>query len=256
MKFPLLSAIVLVLCLAAAHAREISAAAAQAGQPPSAVPASPEGAQDPGGGQWIARPGLRGTVTAVAAGHYTIQTATGAVYTVNLDANTRILRQMVWHGHPGEGSGNGDRAPSGPQTIDPSGIRVGDRVSVLGQVEDASRSVAARLVLKLDPERARRLDALDASYGKTWLMGQVTAISETTVTLQGALDRVSHSFVTGGNTQFRKLRQPATLSDLEVGDRVRVEGAVEDGSFVATRVSILARRRGRLPVLPPSGQPR
>ena len=47
------------------------------------------------------------------------------------------------------------------------------------------------------------------------------------------------------NTSFRKRRDPITLADVQVGDMVRVEGAVKDGTFVATTVAVM--------VPPPNG---
>ena len=38
---------------------------------------------------------------------------------------------------------------------------------------------------------------------------------------------------------FRKRRDPITLADIQVGDMVRAEGAVKDGTFVATSVAVM-----------------
>ncbi len=259
MKLRLLSAIVFGLAFAAAYAQDAPAAAPGDSQPPSAAPAQPSEAGGPqseapqgGRGGWgmSAGPGLRGTVTGVAADHYTIKTSAGGLYTVYFSASTRILKQTVWRGDPGEDNGSGDRARPGPQTLQSADIQAGDMVAVLGDVDHADQSVNARLVLELDPERARQMFALEASYGKTWLMGQVTAVHDTTVTLLGALDHAPHSFVTDENTRFRKRRQPITLADLQVGDRVHVEGALKDGAFVAARVSVMILPRGGTPAVP------
>jgi len=39
--------------------------------------------------------------------------------------------------------------------------------------------VGAVVVLQLDPERAKQIREMEANFGKTWLMGKVTAINET-----------------------------------------------------------------------------
>jgi hypothetical protein len=39
--------------------------------------------------------GLTGTVTAVAAGQYTIQTDADDIYTIHFSANTRIMKHMA-----------------------------------------------------------------------------------------------------------------------------------------------------------------
>ena len=52
---------------------------------------------------------------------------------------------------------------------------------------------------------------MEANYGKTWLMGRVTAINEVKVTLQGGPDNAVHTFIADENTTFRKRRDPITL---------------------------------------------
>ena len=78
---------------------------------------------------------------------------------------------------------------------------------------------------------------MQANYGKTWIMGKVTAINELKVTLQGGPDNATHTFVADENTTFRKRRDPITLGDIQVGDMVRAEGAVKNGAFLATTVA-------------------
>jgi Domain of unknown function (DUF5666) len=80
---------------------------------------------------------------------------------------------------------------------------------------------------------------MQANYGKTWLMGKVTAINDVKVTLQGGPGNEAHSFVADENTAFRKRRDPITLADIQVGDMVRVEGALKDGSFLAKSVAVM-----------------
>jgi hypothetical protein len=99
-----------------------------------------------------------------------------------------------------------------------------------------------------------------ASYGKTWLQGKVTAINETKVTLLGMVDNAAHTFVADEDTTFRKRREPITLADVQVGDMVRVEGAVKDGIFVAASVAVMGMPPGGTPSVPrdaaPAPQPR
>jgi hypothetical protein len=77
------------------------------------------------------------------------------------------------------------------------------------------------------------------TYGKTWLQGKVTAVDGVKVTILGGVDNIGRTFVVDENTTFRKRREPITLADVQVGDAVRVEGAVKDGTFVATSVSVM-----------------
>jgi len=81
-------------------------------------------------------------------------------------------------------------------------------------------------------------------------MGKVTAINEAKVTLMGSVDNASHAFQADENTTFRKRREPITLADVQVGDAVRVEGAVKDGVFVATSVSVMGMPPGGMPTVP------
>ena len=191
--------------------------------------------------------GITGTVTEVAADHYIIKTDGGETYTIHFSANTRIMKQTVRQ--RGEGGGNP------PQPLKSTDIKVGDAVAALGEVDAAVKSVGAVVVLQLDPERAKQIREMQANFGKTWLMGKVTAINETKVSIFAAVDNAAHAFVADENTTFRKRREPITLADLQVGDRVRVEGAVKDGIFVAASVTVMGMPPGATPSVPRDAAP-
>jgi len=200
--------------------------------------------------------GTIGTVTEAAADHLTVKTELGDVYTVHFSVNTRILKQPPGSGGPrrGQGAGQGQGEGQGseeapmrtpPQPIKATDIKVGDVIAANGEVDAGAKSVGAVFILLIDPERAKEMRALEAAYGKTWLAGRVKAIDEVKVSLEGGPDRVPHSFVADENTTFRKRREPITLVDVQVGDMVRVEGAMKDGTFVASSVVVM--------VPPPNG---
>jgi hypothetical protein len=205
--------------------------------------------------------GLMGTVTEVAADHYTIKTETGETYTVHYSANTRIMKQPArpqgaaaerGAGQAGQGSGQGAGWGAGgggnpPTPLKSTDIKVGDAITAMGDVDATAKSVGATMVMQIDPERARQMREMQANYGKTWIMGKVTAIDGVKVTLMGTIDNTPHSFVADENTTFRKRRDPITLADIQVGDSIRVDGAVKDGSFVATAVNAMGP--------PPPGAP-
>ena len=191
--------------------------------------------------------GITGTVTEVAADHYIIKTDGGETYTIHFSANTRIMKQTVRQ--RGEGGGNP------PQPLKSTDIKVGDAVAALGEVDAAAKSVGAVVVLQLDPERAKQIREMQANFGKTWLMGKVTAINETKVSIFAAVDNAAHAFVADENTTFRKRREPITLADLQVGDRLRVEGAVKDGIFVAASVTVMGMPPGATPSVPRDAAP-
>jgi hypothetical protein len=79
---------------------------------------------------------------------------------------------------------------------------------------------------------------MQANFGKTWLMGKVTAIDGAKITLTGSMDNAPHTVVADENTTFRKRRDPVTMADIQVGDTVRVDGALKDGVFTATAVNV------------------
>jgi hypothetical protein len=218
--------------------------------------------------------GLTGTVTGVATDHYTIKTESGETYVVHYSVNTRILKQQarVRGQGEGQGGGRGEGAARGggeggsgggygagggnpPQTLKPTDIKVGDAIAAMGDVDATAKSVGATVVFQIDPERAKQMREMQANYGKTWLMGKVTAIDGVKVTLMGNVDNAAHAFVADENTTFRKRRDPITLADIQVGDMVRVDGAVKDGSFVATAVNAMGAPQGGTPNDPRNGPP-
>lgn len=233
-----------------------------------------------GGGMMVSmfNRGAGGTVTEVAADHYTIKTELGETYTIHFSVNTRMMKQPPGGGpgrEQGRGSGQGQGAGQGsgqgagagggeaemrtpPQPIKATDIKVGDAIAVSGEVDANAKSVGAVFIMLIDPERAKEMRAMEASFGKTWLAGRVTAINEVKVSLEGGPDRAAHSFVADENTTFRKRRDPITLADVQVGDMVRVEGAVKDGTFLATSVVVMGpppqgpRDAGNGPGQPPA----
>jgi len=216
-----------------------------------------------GGGMGQGR-GLVGTVTEVAADHYTIKTDAGETYTVHFSADTRMIKQNAQGPRQGQGQGQGRQRGEGegggfggnpPATIKPTDIKVGDAIAAMGEIDATAKSVGAVTVAQLDPERAKEMREMEANYGKTWLMGKITAVDGVKVTITGSVDNAAHSFVADENTSFRKRRDPITLADLQVGDTVRIEGAVKDGAFLATTVNAMGTPPGGNPTVPRSAPP-
>ena len=236
-----------------------------------------------GAGMMMMGRGLMGTVTDVAADHYTIKTDAGDVYTVHFTADTRIFKQVAGQrgpgGAPGEGAGaggsqgqgrgqgaGGGQGPGGgggrgygggnpPQEIKPTDIKVGDAIAVMGNIDATAKSAAATRIAQLDPAVVQQIRAMEADFGKTWLMGKVTAIDGAKITLTGVIDNAPHSVVADENTSFRKRRDPITLADIQVGDTVRADGAVKDGVFTATSVNVFGMGGGETPTVPRSAPP-
>ncbi len=204
--------------------------------PPAQGPAAHPGMGRGGNRGWagfMAGRGVVGTVTEVGSDHYTLKTEMGDTYTVHFSANTRVIKQPPQRVNQGTGM----RTP--PQEIKATDIRVGDAIAATGEVDADTKSVGAMTVIKIDPEHAREMREMAANFGKTWLMGKVTEVKDTQVTLQSQVDNASHTFVADENTTFRRRREPVTLADLQVGESVRVEGAVKEGVFVASAVAVM-----------------
>jgi len=205
-----------------------------------------------GGGGMMGR-GVMGSVTEITPDHFTVKTESGDLYTIHYSVNTRIMR--------GSGgfrlSQSGNDAPfTPPVAIKPTEIKIGDAIAASGEMDPAAKSVGAVVIFQVDPETARRMREMQANYGKTWLMGRVTAINDANVTIQGGPDNATHTFTADENTTFRKRRDPITLADIQPGDTLRVEGALKNNTFVATTVSVMGPRPERpdRPNSPPSPQ--
>jgi len=182
--------------------------------------------------------GTMGTVTEVAPDHFKIKTDSGDLYTIFYSVNTRIMKGGGGGQRRGQG-GDNETPANPPQTIKASDIKVGDAIAASGEIDANAKSVGAVAIFQIDPERARQLREMQANYGKTWLMGKVTSINDAKVTVQGGPDNATHSFLADENTTFRKRREPITLGDIQVGDVVRAEGAVKNGTFLATAVAVM-----------------
>jgi len=205
--------------------------------------------------------GLTGTVTEAAADHFTVKSFSGETYTVHFNADTRVMKQGAGMRGGGQGRGEGRGEGGNPpqpvraSEIKASDIKVGDTITSMGEADAAAKTVAARAIVLVDPERAKQMQEMQANYGKTWLMGKVTAIDGVKVTLTGAMDHAPHTFVADEDTTFRRRRDPITLADMQVGDMVRAEGALKDGVFTATTVSDMGGMQGGPVRVPGNGQP-
>ena len=256
----LIIAVVALAFVPAAFAQDSPAAPAPQGQRGGGGGGSGQRGGMGGMGGAMGR-GITGTVTEVAADHYTIKAATGEIYTVHYSANTRFMKQtagaggnQAWQGRRNNQASGGDAATTPdaagngpgrmmggnpPQQIKSTDIKVGDAVAAMGEVDASAKSIGAVAVLQLDPERARQMAQMEANYGKTWLMGRVTAINDVQVTLQGSVDNAPHTFTADENTAFRESNNPITLADIHNNDMVRVDGAIKDGVFTATAVIVM-----------------
>ena len=241
-----------LLTLTAAAALTVAAGAQDMG---SAPPPDGPGGPPPGerGGMGMKGGGLMGAVTEAAADHFAIKTDAGEVYTVHFDADTRFMKQGAMRGPGGDSNEGGGPSMGGrPQQIKAFEIKAGDMIEIMGDSDATAKTAQARAIIVVAPQRAKAMREMQANYGKTWLMGKVTAVDGTRITLQGTADNAAHSFVADENTSFRKRRDPVTLADIQVGDTVRVEGVVKEGVFVAASVNVGGTMGGMMGGPPPN----
>ncbi len=165
--------------------------------------------------------GVRGTVTAAAADSFTIRTDEGVIYKVFYSPNTRLMK---------------DRQP-----IEAADIHVGDMLMAGGLVDAKAKTVGAVLLYDIDAQEVRKARA---SFGKTWVMGKVTAIHELRITIERAGDKQAQVVAVDENTSFRKRREDVTLADVKVGDTISADGALHGDTFVAANLRIMGPEAG------------
>jgi hypothetical protein len=167
-----------------------------------------------------------GQVTAISGNELTIKDEQGQVYKVETGPNTRIRK---------------DRAEAKV-----SDIHVGDMIVAGGNLDDQARTVGAMFVMVLTPEQAAQMEKMRADFGKTWTAGKITAIKDLTVTVERP-DKVTQTVTVDENTTFHKgARGEATditFPDVKVGDVLRAEGSLKDGSFAATNLVVMEPRQ-------------
>jgi hypothetical protein len=185
-----------------------------------------DGMGPPDGGDGMGRAfgrgnGVRGTVTAAAANHFTIRTDEGDTYQVLYSPNTHLMK---------------DRQP-----IAAADVHLGDMLIAGGIVDAKAKTVGAVFVVDIDAKEVR--DAR-AAFGKTWVMGKVTAIHELKITIERAGDKQAQIVAVDENTSFRKRREDVTLADVKVGDNISAQGALHADTFVASTLRIMSPGAG------------
>jgi hypothetical protein len=165
--------------------------------------------------------GVRGTVTAAAPGSFTIRTDEGDTYQVLYSANSHLMK---------------DRQP-----ITAADIHVGDMLMAGGVVDAKAKTVGAVFLVDIDANQVRQAKA---EFGKTWVMGKVTAIHELKITIERANDKQTQTVAVDENTSFRKRREDVTLADIKVGDFISAQGALHADTFLATTLRIMTPGAG------------
>jgi hypothetical protein len=164
---------------------------------------------------------VHGTVTAIAGGEFTIKTEDGTTYKIATGPNTRIMK---------------DRQP-----IKATDIHAGDVVMTGGDVDEKAHTVGAVFLAVLDAEQVARMKQMQADFGKTWTAGKIIAINDLTLTVERP-DKKTQTITVDENTSFQKHRESITLADIKVGDTVSSRGALKNGNFTATQLSVIEPR--------------
>ena len=170
-----------------------------------------------GGGQGMANlagHGVRGTVTAVTGNEITVKTEQGDSYKVETGVNTRFRKER--------------------EQAKISDIHAGDIIAAAGDLDEKAKTVGAVVVFVIDKEQYEKAKA---DFGKTWVAGAVQSINETKIAVKRP-DDVVQTIVVDENTSFRKHRDSITLADIKVGDNVSARGALQNGNFVATVLTV------------------
>ena len=124
--------------------------------------------------------GIRGTVTAASAGSVTLKTEAGETWTVITTDNTRI---------------NIDRQP-----VKVSDVKPGDEIMAMGITDPDKHEVHAMMLGGIS---AAQVAKLKADMGKTYIVGKVTVINETRLTIERP-DHVSQTITLDETTSLKR----------------------------------------------------
>jgi hypothetical protein len=180
------------------------------------APAQP-GSQDQQGG-WnsgdFEQHSVRGDITAISDTSITIKTDEGETYTIATGPNTRIRKQR--------------------DEVKFTELHVGDMIAAVGDKDPKAKTVGAMFVIVIDKEQYAKARA---DFGKTWTTGVVQSIDGTNIVIKRP-DNVTQTIAVDENTGFRRHREDITLADIKPGDHIGARGALRNGAFLATEVSI------------------
>jgi len=154
---------------------------------------------------------LEGLITAISSSSITVDDASTHGPVTAAIAPTTVIRK-------------------GNQTLSATDLKVGDRVHVKASVEGDGSLTAFEIMLQQSSN--------DNGEGQTReLEGLITAVSQTSITVNNASTGGPVTAKITSNTVIRKGNTHLTPSDLKVGDRVHVKTTVNsDGSLTATEI--------------------
>jgi hypothetical protein len=183
---------------------------------PAVAPAQP--AQQDQQGGWSSgdfeQHSVRGNITVISGKSITVKTDEGETYTIATGPNTRIRKQR--------------------DEVKLTDLHVGDMIAAVGDKDPKAKTVGAMFVVLIDKEQYAKARA---DFGKTWTTGVVQSIDGTSIVIKRP-DNVTQTIAVDENTGFRRHREDITLADIKPGDHVGARGALQNGAFLATEVSI------------------
>jgi co-chaperonin GroES (HSP10) len=175
-----------------------------------------------------------GTVTAVDGNAVTIKTAAGAVVTVTVAPDAKVVQVPP---------GAKDLSAATPATV--SDVAVGDKVLANGTAADASSLNAVRLIVM----KSTDITAMHAAEQREWqrgLGGLVKSVDGTTILV--ASGAKTSTIDTAPDTVFRRYAedsvdfanaQPSSLGSIHPGDQLRARGTVADDRMSMTAKEVV-----------------
>lgn len=155
-------------------------------------------------------PHIHGTISAISGSAITVTDKDGTAYTV--DASNAKVKTFV------EGSAPADAGISS--------LAVGDEVGVHGTV--SGTSVTATAIMKGDFRGGMR-----GGPGKHGVMGEVTSVNGSTITVTG---RNGTTYTVEAGSASVKRMVEGSVSDIQVGDTIGVEGEVSGSTVTAKQI--------------------
>ncbi|HEY1800120.1 MAG TPA: DUF5666 domain-containing protein [Terriglobales bacterium] len=189
----------------------------------------PPDAQPQAQGNWQHHrgPGTGGAITAISGNSITLKTRDGQTAQVSVNDQTRFRKSRA--------------------DAKLADLKVGDMVFVRGEQKDG---VWQAEVVAERPEGGMGMGMggpggnFRENLGKTIIMGEITAMNGTQLTVQRP-DGVSQNITVDENTSFRKDNESVTLTDLKVGDHVFGRGELKNNVFVPSQLNVGQPRFGQ-----------
>ena len=170
-----------------------------------------------------------GTVKAISGNSLTLATDGGAQVTATVAEGARVLQLAP---------GSTDLKSATQITL--SDVAVGDRVLITGKSEDDGSFAATRVILMKSTDIAQKNEAEKQDWQHRGSGGIVSAVNGATVTISAGTKKIQVE--TTPTTKFRRYAgdsvkfedaKPGTLTQIQVGDQLRVRGQKsEDGSTI------------------------